>query len=1658
MGGRRLLAILIASSMIFGSNINQVYAEELSDTVILEEVNEDIVLDNAEWTADDATDLFEDEIKTDEYNINEVEAGINDIDTFQSDIVEAEYADADVYIYRHGETYDFMDGDWYFCSRSPEKVTIKIVPGDDLYDTGISKYTIESGAKVLKSARDGVFTIVPGALFAGMESVSFKIYDRQNNVIYSAEPGIIIVEQYIITYLINDGTDEVYTENAVVGGYDFKAPIDPERDGYVFAGWYPTKECTGYEFFSGSCTTSRLNIESDMDLYAAWKVDERDSFNLQRDAFTLTNSDADFIPYGKDYEITVGDYNALVSNFKKRTDKDRIKDAKRSEWGGSCFGLASAAVLAFDGALDISKFGDGVVNISKNISTPGDVSHLIANTRGDLDVSPMESMINFYYLAQVTPYLIDIRNNCSTTNESANIKGIIEKMIMANGPVLLRIGIGGGGHAVVAYDLQQKDDGYTFHIYDNSFGNKPSDDIIVTVTDDDGTYEADVREWERLWDGEKIFLKTAITADELKKGYILDAPTNVNKGESADESGDDAYYLLHTNYNNFTIEGPQGVCAEVINGGEINDPVNPESIEKVGIEFNGCLDAPNSPVKIYEYRIPSLGDDDVYRIHDLDGYEQPDKYKTSLYSINVENGFNVDVLSTEDADICFNSIGKVNASDVSFISLSLDAIDTPWYTVSLEAAVDSKLDLEVEPNLRALDNPNGDSIIVRNNSDIDTNINITVEGDYNEITYNMIPIAKGDIGIKILDDNGKCVVKKEDGTKLIEGDDYGYSVIFDSNYGTGIPALFNIKKGALIEEPNPKPERIGYEFEGWFKDAECEQQWNFNYDVITNDTVLYAGWSVDSSNYVQVDFVYADRHRTFVVVDRNSVLDVNDVPGKGSITWYADQEGTMEWDYSTVISKYTQLFQKSDNKKTVTFISQHGTISPVSCEVDEGSKITEPHIELTDEEQKRYTFLGWYHDSRCMYKFNFEYDRIWDDDTKIYAKWAEKESDSDISITVVDAEDIVYTGSAITPKVIVTDSIYTGGVKNTYVLQEGIDYKLSYGNNKNICDINNPSIADSKKPYVAVQGIGQYRSPDKKIKYFSIKQADFALEAGNVSVDIPTTYTYNPKNNKPQKIIEKVLLNSKKLSNSLYTVNYYTDESCAQEYIVPGITGVGEYYVQLEAKKTGDVYTGILKGKSEPQKVVVVLANQNLDNAKVTVGKKLKVTKAVGSQEAISTMITSVTLGSDTYKTSGVNGEGKDNYQEFVKRFEVTGIDSNGMTVYTGNIQKLLATSGTKKLIIKALKDSGIYGTALVDITVSGNKLDKKLVKCSYGTSEGAILTSAEYTGEQLIPNIYSDRYFEGIDYTVKYYSGKNEIDESEVVDAGSYTVSVIGKGAYEGTLNYSFKITQIDLSQYYMNGKCDVTYSDNVEYGEYNYATLSVKIKGADHNLKPYDYTCVNKNNSKVYSKKDKKAIASVVITGSGNYKGTIRLDYTQVQKELNSDEIQTIVTGITKDRAGNINSAKVNVYVCNDINLISKFNIMPSTTYNVNAEDELDGTYVIKITPKDEYQNYAFVKEVKIKPGDSGEMISLTDSKKIVITYANPAQKYYYDGSTVYKPALNITDKAGNDISEDNYILCYGTNVDAGKGSITIIGRPEKGYYGTKTLEFVILPKWAQ
>ena len=149
--------------------------------------------------------------------------------------------------------------------------------------------------------------------------------------------------------------------------------------------------------------------------------------------------------------------------------------------------------------------------------------------------------------------------------------------------------------------------------------------------------------------------------------------------------------------------------------------------------------------------------------------------------------------------------------------------------------------------------------------------------------------------------------------------------------------------------------------------------------------------------------------------------------------------------------------------------------------------------------------------------------------------------------------------------------------------------------------------------------------------------------------------------------------------------------------------------------------------------------------------------------------------------------------------------------------------------------------------------------------------TKYPYTGKEIEPKVTvkgskaenTVTLKKGTDYTVTYENN---------VNAGTATVTVTGAGKYTGTLTKTFKITRLDIS----GAKATLKNTSMTYTGKALKPAVTVKIKldGKTVTLKAgTDYTVKYSNNKK-------PGTATVIITGKGNFTGTIDLTFKIVKK----------------------------------------------------------------------------------------------------------------------------------------------------------------------------------
>ena len=221
------------------------------------------------------------------------------------------------------------------------------------------------------------------------------------------------------------------------------------------------------------------------------------------------------------------------------------------------------------------------------------------------------------------------------------------------------------------------------------------------------------------------------------------------------------------------------------------------------------------------------------------------------------------------------------------------------------------------------------------------------------------------------------------------------TVSFNSQGGSGVLSV-SVILGNKVSCPN-NPEKTGYTFGGWYKESTCENEWNFETEIVSDNITLYAKWiakevpaPAPEEKYSVTYSINGHGEQPEVVADVKNLpseLPVLTDEGYSFIGWYLNEELTEEAQSGAAITANTTLYAKwVESVYTVTF---KGT-SLSTVEVKHGAMVEKP----SDPIKAGYKFVGWYADNG--YTTVFDFNSSITSDTTIYALFKQESSSSDI--------------------------------------------------------------------------------------------------------------------------------------------------------------------------------------------------------------------------------------------------------------------------------------------------------------------------------------------------------------------------------------------------------------------------------------------------------------------------------------------------------------------------------------------------------------------------------------------------------------------------------------------------------------------------------------
>lgn len=330
-------------------------------------------------------------------------------------------------------------------------------------------------------------------------------------------------------------------------------------------------------------------------------------------------------------------------------------------------------------------------------------------------------------------------------------------------------------------------------------------------------------------------------------------------------------------------------------------------------------------------------------------------------------------------------------------------------------------------------------------------------------------------------------------------------------------------------------------------------------------------------------------------------------------------------------------------------------------------------------------------------------------------------------------------------------------------------------------------------------------------------------------------------------------------------------------------------------------------------------------------------------------------------------------------------------------------------------------GEATVTITGMGNYSGeiskkftiKKAALVAYGSKVEASVPDATYTGYNITPNItltFNGKAMkENVDYTVESITAK---------DAGRYSISVNGKGNFEGSKTVYFTINEKPLSE------CRVSVSDQKYTGRA--LRPAVTVYNGSVVVPSSEYSVSYSNNTEI-------GTATVTVSANysaDNYKGTGTGSF-----KIKYDIAKCAYTIGKCTYTGSALTPEVTIKQGSKT-LTKGTDYLMQVSNNTNA-----GQGTISITGSGYYLG-TVTKTFVIEP----KSIALASA-----VLKLPEEKYLYNG-TGFTPDVEVKDGTVALVKDKDYTLKYEKNVNPGYGYAVLTG---KGNYGkTQSLKFAIYP----
>lgn len=141
------------------------------------------------------------------------------------------------------------------------------------------------------------------------------------------------------------------------------------------------------------------------------------------------------------------------------------------------------------------------------------------------------------------------------------------------------------------------------------------------------------------------------------------------------------------------------------------------------------------------------------------------------------------------------------------------------------------------------------------------------------------------------------------------------TITFNYNYAGATSATATVDVGGKATQPTA-PEREGFVFDGWYKEAACTNEFSFD-TQINADIEIFAKWEESAGDTVKVTFSYnydgaGDYYTQTINSGRRITKPADPVrtDGYAFINWYQDEACTQLFNFNTFLNQNTTIYAK----------------------------------------------------------------------------------------------------------------------------------------------------------------------------------------------------------------------------------------------------------------------------------------------------------------------------------------------------------------------------------------------------------------------------------------------------------------------------------------------------------------------------------------------------------------------------------------------------------------------------------------------------------------------------------------------------------------------------------------------------------------------------